>query len=60
MMANMMANMTLRCKAVFGQITSRVHLLDSWKMEMAQAPPGLFLAPPESFEPPLTIEQIMH
>ena len=26
----------------------------------AQAPPELFLAPPESFEPPLTIEQIMH
>ena len=26
----------------------------------AQAPPELFLAPPEPFEPPLTIEKIMH
>ena len=26
----------------------------------AKAPPELFLAPPESFEPPLTIEQIIH
>ena len=26
----------------------------------AQAPPELFLAPPEPLEPPLTIEKIMH
>ena len=26
----------------------------------AQAPPELFLAPPEPFEPPLTIKTIMH
>ena len=26
----------------------------------AQAPPELFLAPPEPFEPPLTIKKIMH
>ena len=25
-----------------------------------QAPPELFLAPPEPFEPPLTIKTIMH
>ena len=26
----------------------------------AEAPPELFLAPPEPFEPPLTIKKIMH